>query len=175
MSIVDRYQLWLEQEKDSNQKMLAMLAGAPKVARGDARFTQAVDLAAHLCACRENWLDRMTNAGQCQVDWWPKNFPLAELPARFQEWESRWTAYLANLTDEKLVSDFEYPYNTGTFRLGIETQVMQMVGHAFYHRGQIALLINQLGGETVDTDFLYWAFGREPGRWGFFATEPSAG
>jgi uncharacterized damage-inducible protein DinB len=29
-------------------------------------------------------------------------------------------------------------------------------GHAWYHRGQIAMLVKDLGGETVDTDYIFW-------------------
>ncbi len=36
-------------------------------------------------------------------------------------------------------------------------QAVTLAGHASCHRGQIALLVDQLGGETVDTDYVYWA------------------
>jgi uncharacterized damage-inducible protein DinB len=32
----------------------------------------------------------------------------------------------------------------------------QVFGHAWYHRGQIAMLVKDLGGETVDTDYIFW-------------------
>ena len=35
-----------------------------------------------------------------------------------------------------------------------------MVGHAFYHRGQIVMLVAELGGDTVDTDYLFWSESR---------------
>ena len=52
---------------------------------------------------------------------------------------------------------FEFTELNGeSFRLPIEVQIVQLVGHASYHRGQIALLVDQLGGETVDTDYADW-------------------
>ena len=33
----------------------------------------------------------------------------------------------------------------------------QLFGHAWYHRGQIALLVKDLGGEPVDTDYIFWS------------------
>jgi uncharacterized damage-inducible protein DinB len=32
----------------------------------------------------------------------------------------------------------------------------QVFGHAWYHRGQIASLVAELGGKAVDTDFIFW-------------------
>jgi uncharacterized damage-inducible protein DinB len=43
----------------------------------------------------------------------------------------------------------------------VEVQVIQLFGHASYHRGQIALLVDQLGGEVVDTDYVDWWWARQ--------------
>jgi uncharacterized damage-inducible protein DinB len=32
----------------------------------------------------------------------------------------------------------------------------QLFGHAWYHRGQIAQLVAELGGKAVDTDYIFW-------------------
>lgn len=167
MSRIENYRLWYEHEVASNAKMLKMISSVPEEARTDERFLQAVVLAAHLAACRENWLDRMTEGGQNQTSWWPKKPKLEELKARFSAIESRWTAYLASLKDEDLDVDFDFKLSANAgYRWNIEGQIVQLVGHAFYHRGQISLLVDQLGGKTVDTDFLFWAYKREPERWG---------
>ena len=166
MASIEKYRLWYEQEKDSNAKMLEMIASVPEEARGDERFGRAVVLAAHLAACRENWLDRMVDGGTNQVSWWPEGASFEELPDRFARIEARWTDYLAGLKEEELDVDFDFPAGSaGSYRWNIEGQIVQLVGHAFYHRGQIALLVDQLGGQTVDTDYLYWAFGEQPERW----------
>jgi uncharacterized damage-inducible protein DinB len=165
MSCIERYRAWFEQEKASNAKMLGMVASVPEASRSDPRFERAVVLAAHLAACRENWLDRMVAGGTSQVDWWPEGPALEDLPARFAVLEAKWTAYLASLTDQGLDVDFEFPVTGGRYRWNIEGQIMQLVGHAFYHRGQIALLVDELGGTAVDTDYLYWAFETHSERW----------
>lgn len=165
MSCIVRYRTWYEQEKASNAKTLEMLASVPEAERSDPRFERALVLAAHLASCRENWLDRMVAGGMNQVDWWPEKLALEDLPARFAALEANWTAYLASLTDQDLDVDFEFPVTGGRYRWNIEGQIMQLVGHAFYHRGQIALLVDELGGKTVDTDYLFWAFETCPERW----------
>ncbi|MBI5707837.1 MAG: DinB family protein [Armatimonadetes bacterium] len=165
MSAIQRYRDWFEQERDSNQKMLSMIRSVPVSARSDARFSQALQLAGHLAACRENWLDRMLGDGTNQGDWWPESVDIESLPGRFEVLEEAWSIYLKDLADDRLDMDFEFPVQGGAYRWNIEGQIMQMVGHGFYHRGQIALLVQQLGGEPVDTDYLYWAFQQQPDRW----------
>ena len=175
MSCIEHYRHWYEHEKASNSAMLKMLKSVPDDKRGDPRFQQAVTLAAHLAACRENWLDRMTNGGQDQTDWWQERAVLEDLPKRYKKIEKRWTDYLASLTDRKLDVDFDFPVSTGKsgYRWNIEGQIVQLVGHAFYHRGQISLLVDQLGGKTMDTDYLYWEVKRQPERYKQIAWRPA--
>lgn len=156
MSLVERCRMLYEHEKDCNFKMLAMLDSVPDAARSDARFLRAVTLAAHLAAGRERWLDHMTGNADSQVAWWESGVELASLRPRFAALESRWTDYLARLDDDRLAQDFEFRDHGECFRLPIGVQIEQLVGHAAYHRGQVALLVDQLGGETVDTDYTDW-------------------
>jgi len=165
--MIERYRLWYEHEIDSSDKMLRMIEGVPETKRDDPRFARALQLAGHLAACRENWLDRMSYSGENQVDWWPKNVELGSLRSRYTSLETAWRDYLSKLDTEELEKDFEFPIGNGRrYRWNIEGQIVQLVGHAHYHRGQIALLVDQLGSATVDTDYLYWASGRDK-RWGY--------
>lgn len=159
--MIERYRDMYEHEKDCNEKMLAMIESVPEGARSDPKFQRTVFLAAHLAACRENWLDRMINGSKNQVPWWPEDFQLSDLRPRYAKLEAAWTDYLASLDDYKMTQEFEFPAGDKTFRWSVEGQIIQLVGHAFYHRGQIALLVSQLGGTPVDTDYLYWAFDKD--------------
>jgi uncharacterized damage-inducible protein DinB len=166
MTSLEKYRLWYEQEKDCNRRMLKMIDSVPETQRADPRFTQALELAAHLAACRENWLDRMTGVNEGRGVWWPKGMDLTQIREWFTVVEARWTCYLAELTEDALDVDFEFKVSANKgYRWNIEGQIVQLVGHAFYHRGQIGLLVDQLGGKTVDTDYLFWAFKQEPDRW----------
>ena len=156
MSLLEHYRALYEYEKDCNQKMLAMLESVTKEARGDARFQRAVTLADHLVACREKWLDYMDGNSHNQIAWWNETCDLATLRPRFAA-ENQWTDYLARLEEDRLAQNFEFTESDGeVYRLPIEVQIVQLSGHASYHRGQIALLVDQLGGETVDTDYADW-------------------
>lgn len=157
MLLSEHYRALYEYEKDCDHKMLAMLESVPAAHRGDTRFQQAVTLAAHLAACREFWLGHMEGRGSGAGSGWDKQCDPATLPPRFAALQKQWTDYLARLDAEQLALDFEIIESNGErFHLPVEVQVVQLFGHASYHRGQIALLVDQLGGETVDTDYVEW-------------------
>lgn len=162
MSLLERYRVLYEHEKDSNHTMLTMLESVSEASRRDARFQQAVTLADHLAACRENWLDRMEGEKRRPAAWWDAHCELAPLRPRFTALESRWTDYLARLDESSLGEEFEFSEGgEERFRLPAEVQIVQLFGHASYHRGQIALLVDQLGGEAVDTDYVDWWWARQ--------------
>jgi len=167
MSRIEHYRHWYEHEKHANKAMLKMLNSVPQEKRADPRFQQAVTLADHLAACRDNWLARMNNGASTQTAWWRKDAKLEDLRARYKKTEKKWTDYLAGLKDRNLDRDFDFVDSSGKFgyRWNIEGQIIQLVGHAFYHRGQISLLVDQLGGKTVDTDYLFWEYSNQPDRW----------
>jgi uncharacterized damage-inducible protein DinB len=133
---VERYRLWFEQECDSSQKTFSMIESVPEEQNLDERYARIIVLMGHLSACRENWLDRILTGGENQVEWWPAPETMPQLRSRYERMESAWALYLSRLDDEHLDD-----------------------------RGQIALLVEQLGGEPVDTDYLYWQLSRQPERW----------
>ena len=141
--------------------MLDMIESVPEDRRSDPQFHRAVDLAAHLALCRENWLNRMDGNGSAVDHWFEDGVDFNTLRQRFANTERSWTLYLHRLKDEDLEKDFEFSGTDGaSYSLQIEVQVTQMVGHAFYHRGQIVMIVDSLGGDSVDTDYLFWAVSR---------------
>ena len=167
--MIERYRIWFEHERVSNARMLGMIASVPESARDSAKYRRALTLAAHLCACRENWLESIVDGTHGSSEWWEETVDAAALAQRFLAMEAKWTDYLANLDDATLNGDFDFDVpGYGRCRLPIEGQIAQLVGHAHYHRGQIALLVDELGGEAVDTDFVYWILETNP-RYGKIA------
>jgi uncharacterized damage-inducible protein DinB len=161
MPQLERYRSLSEHEKDCNQKMLMMLDLVPEVGRSDGRFQQAVTLANHLAATRENWLDFMDGKGVSQVVWWDAKCGVDALRPRFTAIELKWTEYLTRLQEGDLPSEFEFTESDEEiYRVPIQVQIEQLIGHAAYHRGQISLLVDQLGGKTVETDYVDWWWAR---------------
>lgn len=169
VSLLEHYRTLYAYEKDCNHKMLAMLESVPDSSRSDARFQRAVTLAGHLAACRENWLAHMDvgchyPAVVCDGPWFDAQCDPTTLRPRFAALESQWTDYLACLEEDHLAQDFAFPVSEEErFSLPVEVQIIQLIGHASYHRGQVALLVGQLGGETIDTDYADWWWANQAG------------
>src|ERR1043165_2881312 len=157
LSFAERFRTWYEYERDCNAKTIKMLESIPAANRSSPQFLRAVAKMAHLVAARHMWLFRLGVSKDHPETWDPKT-PLEQLPAAVADIESRWTAYLSKLADADLAKDFEFIGYDGKRRrwllLGLVTEVF---GHAWDHRGKIAMLVKDLGGETVDTDFIFWA------------------
>ncbi len=69
-----------------------------------------------------------------------------------------WAAYLATLTNAHLEHVLEYRGHDGkAFRNSVDDILTQLYGHSLYHRGQIALLLRQIGAQPSVTDFVFWA------------------
>lgn len=148
MSLLEHYRALYEYEKDCNHKMLAMLESVPPSSRSDARFQRAVTIAGHLAACRENWLAYMDAECHypvvlCDGPWFDEQCDFATLRPRFTALESQWTDYLGRLQEDQLAQDFEFSVSDEErFHLPVEVQIVQLIGHAPYHRGQVALLVD---------------------------------
>ena len=149
-----------------------MIDSVPAVSIHDDRFKQALILTEHLAVCRENWLDRMTGGGRSQKPFFAKSAAeLGSLLPRFEALEQAWVTYLNSLNDDALSADFEFKSSDDeSCCWNVEGQIRQLIGHAFYHRGQIVLLVDQLGGTTVDTDYLFWRYAQDTERWGCHKT-----
>lgn len=155
-SLVERFRHWYEYERDCNAKCLVMLRSVPEAARSSPQFARAVGKFAHLVAARHMWLFRLGVANDKPESWFPST-TLEQLPAMVADVERRWTSYLSGLTDADLHKEFEATSDTGKrFRWPIVDLLTQVFGHAWYHRGQIAMLVKDLGGEPVDTDYIFW-------------------
>jgi uncharacterized damage-inducible protein DinB len=156
LSFIERFRHWYEYEKDCNAKSLRMLNSVPAANRSLPSFTRAVEKMAHLVAARHWWLYRLGVVADHPESWFPPT-TLEQLPAALQAIERRWTDYLARLSEADVTSDF-----TGTgpdgkrYRWPLVDLLTQVFGHAWYHRGQIAMLVKDLGGEAVDTDYIFW-------------------
>lgn len=156
LSFAERFRHWYEYEKDCNAKALQMLQSVPAAARASATFKEAVGKMAHLVAARHMWLFRLGVVADCPESWWPHT-TLEQLPAVIEQVQERWTAYLARLTDADIAAEFTCAGSDGRrYRWRLLDLLTQVFGHAWYHRGQIAMLVKDLGGKPVDTDYIFW-------------------
>src|SRR5262245_52656323 len=155
-ALADRFRRWYEYERDCNAKSLEMLASVPAERRAAAEFQKAVGRMAHLVAARRRWLHRLGHLAEMPPAF-PQGTNLEDLPAQVADTEAAWVAYLGRLDDRELARTLEWQMPDGRrFRWDVEGVLTQTFGHAWYHRGQIAQLVALLGGQAVDTDYIFW-------------------
>ncbi|MBI5865175.1 MAG: DinB family protein [Planctomycetes bacterium] len=156
LSFIERFRHWYEYEKDCNRKILQMLRSVPPAAQSSPAFARAVGKLAHLVAARHMWLFRLGVVSDHPGNWFPAT-TLNELPSAIEAVEQRWTAYLASLGDADLAGNFQCSGGDGKrYEWRLLDLLTQVFGHAWYHRGQITMLVKDLGGAAVDTDYIFW-------------------
>ena len=156
-SLIARYRRWFDYEKDSHRKVLDSLNAVSKEQRESEEFRKAVYLMGHIVAARRMWLFRFGVIKE-NVELFPGETRLDELPTQIEEMETLWSQYLSQLNDAELARVFEYQsYEGQRFRNTIEEILTQLFGHSWYHRGQIAQLVRSIGAEPAVTDFVFWA------------------
>jgi uncharacterized damage-inducible protein DinB len=159
-SLTARYRRWFDYEKDSHARTLDSLRAVSAELRESEAFRKAVYLMGHIVAARRMWLFRF-GVLQDNVELFPRELTLAELPDQIAAMETMWTQYLDQLDDAALGRVFEYQsYEGPRFRNTIEEILTQLFGHSWYHRGQIAHLVRSIGAEPAVTDFVFWS--RQP-------------
>lgn len=154
-SLSDRFRQWFEHEKDSNAKILAMLESVPTEKHADPDYAKALGKAAHIAVARQIWYYRVGQSTMMPTDFFPK-MTLEEIKALFVEIEGQWSKYLASITDDDLAKPIDYIRQGNRMRYHLEGALTQVNGHAWYHRGQVGLLVAKLGGKFVDTDYVFW-------------------
>jgi len=90
----------------------------------------------------------------------PDEFPdAAALRTRWAEIEKEQQDFLTQLTDEMLHQPL--PFRGGRISLGYLMQ--HVANHSTYHRGQVALMMQQMGMQPPATDFHTYIFEARPG------------
>ncbi len=184
MDLVAQYRGWFQYEKEANAKTLASFDTVPASKRSGTEYQKAVDVFAHLAAARRMWLNRIgfgTRSETSNASWF-----FGELPARangiattsdlfptgrnldhvkkdIASVHAAWDRYFETLDEKEIKRTFEYTSSEGgRYRNTVEDVLAQLYGHAWYHRGQIALLVRTAGGTPAETDFVFQTRKRVP-------------
>ncbi len=146
--------------------MLKMLGQVPAQNQENELFQRAVNIAYHVMACRQNHLQVINGEMTAMLPWFVSDARYDALSELFESSHAAWTAFLGQATDATVDGSFTFEDNGEKWRMSTEAQLFQLVGHAAYHRGQVVLLVDQIGGETFDTDYIEWFTANFPDRWG---------
>ena len=109
----------------------------------------------HLVAAEKIWLSRWTGNPETSMLSQKDVASLAALKVIWEDVAARTARFVAKLDGEKLSSTFEYATTEGK-RLAqtYQQSLMHVVNHSSYHRGQIAILMRQVGAQPVGTDLI---------------------
>ena len=157
MNTAARFRHLYEYEQDAHARVLASLAAVPAAQHATPEYRRALELIAHIEVARRFWLFRLGENEARPADFFPQVGDLAALAAHLTATEKKWAQYLARLADADLAREFTYQATEGAaYRNTVEEVLTQLYGHSLYHRGQIALLLRQLGCQPAETDYIFW-------------------
>jgi uncharacterized damage-inducible protein DinB len=154
-TVFDLLRKLFEHERDSNAKVITMLESVPEDRRKDPDFTKALEKTSHIFLARRLWLFRLGHYPTAPASLFPV-LPIPELKALMVDVEKEWSDYFAKLSEAELPKSIEYVRAGQKVRYVVEKALIQVGTHAFYHRGQIGMLVARLGGSFVDTDYVFW-------------------
>ncbi|MBX7104391.1 MAG: DinB family protein [Gemmataceae bacterium] len=157
-NLADRFRRWFDYERDVHQLTLESLSAVPVEGQTRLEFRRAVSLMGHIIAARRLWLSRIAAEYPRPTVLFPENVSLEAVAAESNHAESDWEKYLTTSDDNELQRDVEYrSTDGGRFCSRVEDILAQLFTHSAYHRGQIAMLVRQVGGQPAMTDFIFWS------------------
>jgi len=162
-------QLLYEYNRWANARVLhaaAPLTGEQFTRDLASSYRSVRDTLTHILSAEWIWLQRWKGAlPQALHD--PKDFEsLDALKAWWAGVEGEQAEFVQAVSDAALGNVVSYVNTRGeTWRYPLGQMMQHVVNHSSYHRGQVATLLRQLGGEPAPTDFLLFfdEKGKEPG------------
>jgi uncharacterized damage-inducible protein DinB len=118
-------------------------------------FSSVRDTLAHIMGAELIWLERWNgHSPEALLD--ATNFPTPDaLAQRWAEIQQAQKAFLKAVTYERLHANLRYTNTRGqSFAYPLWQQMVHVVNHSSYHRGQITTLLRQLGAVPIPTDLL---------------------
>ena len=109
----------------------------------------------HTVGAEHIWLSRWTGQPASKlID--PKDYPTTvAVRKKWDQVEQETSKFVSELTDERLASVLTYKTVEGKQLSNLLWQTMQhLVNHSTYHRGQIVVMLRQLGVKPIGTDLI---------------------
>lgn len=141
---------------------LSELEPASFTAPRGSSFSSLRDTAAHIATSEWVWLCRWRGESPSGPPEWGSLTAAADIARKLQEVEVDRSSFLAGLTDAGLAEAVSYRNLKGEqYRQPLADQLVHVVNHSTYHRGQLATLSRQAGFAVPPTDLI--VFKRENG------------
>jgi uncharacterized damage-inducible protein DinB len=120
-------------------------------------FRSVRDTLAHVLSGEWIWLERWNGRFPTAL-LSASDFPTVEsLRARWKVVDQDYESFFRRLTSESLGHSLAYLNRSGErFAYPLWQQMVHVVNHSSYHRGQVVTMLRQLGAEPASTDFLLY-------------------
>jgi uncharacterized damage-inducible protein DinB len=118
-------------------------------------FPSVRDTLVHILWAEWIWLSRW-KGGSPKLMFDPTEFATVDLlRTRWLEVEHEQVEFVAGVSEESLRTVIEYVNTRGeSFAYPLWQMLQHVVNHSTYHRGQVTMMLRQLGATPVPTDFL---------------------
>lgn len=154
----ERFRRLFRFEEDANAKVLASLGSVPPANRVRPEFARAMTIFGHILEARTIWLARLHGPAPAPVNMFPQGLTLEDASKRSARADDAWRDWCGHLSDAKLRQSIDYVNSEQRrFRVKVEDVLGHVLMHSAYHRGQIAMLVRQCGGEPAATDYVIFA------------------
>ncbi|MBB3125535.1 putative damage-inducible protein DinB [Paenibacillus rhizosphaerae] len=132
-------------------------------AEGDGESgAEAVRLLSHTLRAEQVWFTRLQGQDSNHLPLWP-NDSLDDCKRLAQEMREAFTAYLAELTAERLDDVLTYRNQFGrSYQTSVRDILTHLALHGQYHRGQVNMKLRSAGMEPVNVDYI--TFVRQQGQ-----------
>jgi uncharacterized damage-inducible protein DinB len=118
---------------------------------------RALQLLAHVLSAEHIYHERMTHKDPWPQDFWP-DLSLEQCCALVHDNRLQYLAFIEALPEADLDRLIGYRNSQGVvFHTPLKELLTHVALHGAYHRGQIAQVVRQAGGEPVNTDFITFA------------------
>jgi uncharacterized damage-inducible protein DinB len=113
------------------------------------------DTLVHIMSAEWIWLMRWKGTSS-QAMHNPAEFPRMDVVrTKWSQIEREQAEFVKGVTDRSLTEVISYVNTQGeTWQYTLAHMMQHLVNHSSYHRGQVSLMLRQLGAEPVPTDFL---------------------
>ncbi len=117
-------------------------------------LSEAKEIFTHLIAAKQVWIRRLQKESLEGIEIWP-DFEAGEVEKQMLEAHKQYREFLSDLSEERLAQDLVYRNSKGKeFRTAIRDILTHVIIHGEHHRGQVAKLVRQAGGDPLNTDYI---------------------
>ena len=120
------------------------------------------ELMSHILATERVWLTRLEGMDSTDMEIFTSEilppYDLERCAEYLDMNRHDWTAFLAGLSEEKLLFTLYYKNQSGSpFESNVADILLHVSSHGHYHRGQINALARAEGWQPVSTDYILFA------------------